>query len=480
MNRSIRRILNHTGFLLLDAGMAFLGFVLAYWIRYVLQIGRAVPEVDYRPFRSFLWIALTLVGLLLILFEARGLYRLPQGASFLEIISRMAGSTTLAIAALIVVLYVTQTFYTRLLYAYAWLTMILCVGLGRAIAIYVQRWLWRQGMFAQRVLVVGAGPLGRQVIQGIQQQPQRGFFLVGYVGSQPMESYTDLSSSDQQQPRYLGRTEDLPLLLEPCNIDEVILALPSDRHQTTLEVANLCRNEGIEFRIAPDLYEMSFDQVDIAELGGMPLLGLKEVAIRGWNLVLKRALDILLSLAAIGLGWPLLLLIALAIKLESPGPVLFAQRRIGRKGRPFTVFKFRTMHERAEIEQDRLAALNEATGPLFKIRNDPRVTRMGRILRRTSLDEIPQVINVLLGEMSWVGPRPGTPSEVAQYQPWHRKRLEVLPGITGSWQTSGRSNLSFEEMVRLDIYYIENWNLWLDITILLRTIPAVFGGQGAY
>ena len=138
------------------------------------------------------------------------------------------------------------------------------------------------------------------------------------------------------------------------------------------------------------------------------------------------------------------------------------------------------MHQYAEMEQDRLAALNEASGPLFKIRDDPRMTRVGRLLRRTSLDEIPQIINVLLGEMSWVGPRPGTPGEVSQYEPWQRKRLEVLPGITGIWQISGRSDLSFSDMVRLDIYYIENWNLWLDIALLLRTIPAVITGKGAY
>jgi lipopolysaccharide/colanic/teichoic acid biosynthesis glycosyltransferase len=138
------------------------------------------------------------------------------------------------------------------------------------------------------------------------------------------------------------------------------------------------------------------------------------------------------------------------------------------------------MHANAEAEQERLAPLNEATGPLFKIRDDPRITRVGRVLRRTSLDELPQVFNILMGEMSWVGPRPGTPGEVAQYEPWHRKRLEVLPGLTGIWQVSGRSDLTFDEMVRLDLYYIENWNLWLDVVILLRTIPAVITGRGAY
>ncbi len=459
--------------------MAFLGFALAYWLRYELQWGRPVAEAYYLPFRRFLWIGLTLVAALLILFESRGLYRLPRGVSLLDALARIASATTVAIAILIVILYGTQVFYTRLLYAYAWGTIILCVGLGRALVGRLQRWLWQQGIAAERVLVVGAGPLGRTVMNTILRSPHLGYFLVGYLDDRG-ELDVPPRQPDQEPARYLGRTEDLPLVLEPCHIDEVIIALPSDNHETTLTVANLCQQGGIEFRLAPDIYEMSFDRVDIADLGGVPLIGLKEVAIRGWNLVLKRTMDVVVSLTVLLLGWPLFLLIALAIKLDSPGPVLFRQRRLGRKGRPFTVLKFRTMHRYAELEKDLLAPFNEADGPLFKIREDPRVTRMGRILRRTSLDEIPQFLNVLMGEMSLVGPRPGTPEEVAQYQPWQRKRLQVWPGITGLWQISGRSDLSFADMVRLDIYYIENWSLWLDVLILLRTIPAVIGGKGAY
>ncbi len=483
MTRPLRRLLGHIGLLALDAIMAFLGFAIAYWMRYVLQVGGVVPEDNYQPFSSFLWIGLTLVAILLVLFETRSLYDLPRGLSPLEVLTRVSGSATLAIAALIVVLYARQVYYTRLLYAYAWATMIVSVTVGRALLRWLLHWLWRQGIGAERVLVVGAGPLGEQVMRALRQQPQLGYFLVGYLAEEPPPEVAPApgaAGEGPEPPRYLGRPADLPLLLEPCHIDEVIIALPSDAHQTSLEVVNQCQSSGVSFRIAPDLYEMSFDRVDIAQLGEMPLIGLKDVAIRGWNLVIKRALDIVLSVAALVLGAPLHLLIALAIKLDSRGPIFFTQKRIGRKGRPFTVFKFRTMHERAEVEKDRLTALNEASGPLFKIRDDPRVTRVGRLLRRASLDELPQIINILLGEMSWVGPRPGTPDEVARYLPWQRKRLEVLPGLTGLWQASGRSDLSFEQMIRLDIYYIENWSLWLDLVILLRTIPAVILGKGAY
>jgi lipopolysaccharide/colanic/teichoic acid biosynthesis glycosyltransferase len=177
---------------------------------------------------------------------------------------------------------------------------------------------------------------------------------------------------------------------------------------------------------------------------------------------------------------PFMLCIALAIKLCSPGPVLFAQTRVGRGGRPFTCFKFRSMREGAEREVNRLANLNEATGPIFKIRDDPRLTPVGKFLRRTSLDEFPQLYNILRGEMSIVGPRPPIPDEVRQYKEWHRERLLVSPGLTGLWQVSGRSELTFDEMVLLDIYYIENWSLGLDFRIMLRTIPTVILANGAY
>jgi lipopolysaccharide/colanic/teichoic acid biosynthesis glycosyltransferase len=173
-------------------------------------------------------------------------------------------------------------------------------------------------------------------------------------------------------------------------------------------------------------------------------------------------------------------LIALAIRLDSPGPVIFRQVRVGKGGRLFTMYKFRTMRVGAEQEQERLRALNEASGPIFKIRNDPRVTRVGRILRRLSLDELPQLVNVLKGEMSLVGPRPPVPSEVEAYKPWQRQRLSAIPGMTGLWQISGRSDLTFDEMCLLDIYYIENWSPLLDLEIMLRTIPRVIMGEGAY
>jgi len=236
----------------------------------------------------------------------------------------------------------------------------------------------------------------------------------------------------------------------------------------------------VRARLVPDLFQMTLSKVDVDDLGGVPLVGVKEIAIPRWKLAAKRALDFSVSLLGLLLLWPVFLLVAIAIKLDSPGPVLFKQVRVGKSGREFDFYKFRTMRIGAEEEQAALRALNEATGPLFKIRDDPRLTRVGKFLRRISLDELPQLYNVLRGEMSLVGPRAPLPAEVAEYLPWQLQRLEISPGMTGLWQVSGRSELTFDEMCLLDIYYIENWSAALDAEILLRTIPTVVFGEGAY
>jgi exopolysaccharide biosynthesis polyprenyl glycosylphosphotransferase len=225
---------------------------------------------------------------------------------------------------------------------------------------------------------------------------------------------------------------------------------------------------------------MSLDRVDVEVLDGIPLLGVKYVAIAGPRFALKRGLDLVLGSVAMLVLLPIMGLLALLVRIDSSGPVLFIQQRIGKNGIPFTTYKFRSMVVEAESLRADLTALNEADGPLFKIKNDPRMTRVGRYLRRFSLDELPQIFNVLLGDMSLVGPRPALPEEVGEYEPWHRKRLEVLPGITGLWQVSGRSDLGFDEMMLLDIYYVENWSPLLDVNIMLRTIPKVVLGKGAY
>jgi exopolysaccharide biosynthesis polyprenyl glycosylphosphotransferase len=278
----------------------------------------------------------------------------------------------------------------------------------------------------------------------------------------------------------LGPIDNLSRELVENQVDEVIITLPWQYHRRIMSVLRQCQQADVKARVVPDVLQLSLDKVDIEVLNGIPLISVKPHTIAGPQFAIKRAMDLTLGGLGLIIALPIMGALALAVKLDSPGPVFFIQKRVGRNGREFRAYKFRSMVADAERLKSQLEQLNEADGPLFKIKDDPRLTRVGRFLRRTSLDELPQIFNVLKGEMSLVGPRPALPEEVAAYEPWHRKRLEALPGMTGLWQVSGRSNLGFDEMVMLDIYYVENWSPGLDLSILIRTIPKVLIGEGAY
>ncbi|HMO55844.1 MAG TPA: sugar transferase [Roseiflexaceae bacterium] len=475
-----RRVWLH---LAIDVVLVFLGFVIAYWMRYIVSwpppLESIVSEVATENFvalQAFLPISLLLMLLLVGQFLMRGLYRLPRTAGVIDHMGIIISSTTVGIAILIVFVFLYRPFfYSRLIFGFAWCTIITLMALWRALLIGTRRWRWLRGHGRERILVVGGTGLARFVMEGIVAQPDMGFELAGYL-----DDRDHAAARPTRHFRHLGLIGDLEKLVRSDMIDQVIIALPFWEHHRLPELVNICREAHIDFRVAPDLYELSFDRVDVSNIGGVPLIGLKEVSLRGLNMALKRAIDIVLVVLAAPVVLLLSAGIALAIRLDSPGPIIFRQTRVGRNERPFTVYKFRTMVVDAEARKAELAALNEADGPLFKIRDDPRRTWVGSFLRRYSLDELPQLWNILLGEMSWVGPRPPTPDEVAQYENWHRRRLEVLPGLTGLWQVLGRSDTSFDEMVRLDIYYAESWSLGLDLRIMLQTIPVVLGGRGAY
>jgi len=481
----LKRWRDHLLIAAIDAVLIMASMVIAYWMRYRAnwpspfeQIVREVAAQNSVPPEKFLPFGLLLLVLLLGLFFMKGLYRLPRSARLFDHAAIIGSSATTGIAVLIVVvfLYHASAFYSRLIFAFAWLVIIFLLGVWRGLLIEWRRWRWIRGVARERVLVVGGTGLARSVMGSIVAQPFLGYALVGYLDDHAPPS----TERRDGHFRYLGSILELRHISRVLLVDQVILALPFWEHHRLPELVAICREIGIEFRFAPDLHELSFDHVDVANLGGVPLIGLKELSLKGWNLVLKRAMDLTLVLLSAPLILLLGLLVSLAIRLDSPGAAIFRQQRVGKDGRLFTVYKFRTMVLDAESRKADLAALNEADGPLFKIRNDPRLTRIGRFLRRTSLDELPQFWNVLRGEMSLVGPRPPTPDEVARYESWHYRRLEVTPGLTGLWQVLGRSDTSFDEMVRLDIYYAENWTPGLDMRIILQTLPVVFSGAGAY
>jgi exopolysaccharide biosynthesis polyprenyl glycosylphosphotransferase len=263
-------------------------------------------------------------------------------------------------------------------------------------------------------------------------------------------------------------------------VDELIVTDTGLDEQQLLELVEMAHRRGVRVRIAPRTTELLVERGEYVPGQAVPLFELRPPAFAGGDWIVKRSFDLVVSVLIVVLGAPLWLLIALLIKLNSRGPVIYSDPRVGLGERPFAMRKFRTMVADAAGEQAALEAANEATGALFKIRRDPRVTHVGRVLRRYSIDEVPNVINVLRGEMSLVGPRPLPLRDYQRLEPWHRRRSNVLPGMTGLWQIAGRSDLSFDDLVRLDFYYLENWSLWLDITILIKTIPAVLASRGAY
>ena len=272
----------------------------------------------------------------------------------------------------------------------------------------------------------------------------------------------------------------VPHILREQDVHELIVTDGGFGERDLLELVEEAHRFGVKVKIAPRTTELLLQRAEYIPGEGAPLFELRPPALAGWEWAVKRSFDLVVSSFVVVVGSPLWAAIALAIKVTSPGPVFYRDRRIGLREREFGMMKFRTMYADAAQRQAALEAANEASGPLFKIKDDPRVTRVGRVLRRYSLDELPQVLNVLWGEMSLVGPRPLPIRDYEQLQPWHRKRYLVLPGMTGLWQVSGRIDLSFDDLVRLDFYYIENWSIWLDISVLAKTLPAVLARRGAY
>ena len=312
-------------------------------------------------------------------------------------------------------------------------------------------------------------------MRAVFAQPYLGYRVVGFVDNDSVLGVTDIGRF-----KALGSLSQLDNILDAKEIHEVIVTLPWSDQQEISQLVSSCERRGVRARVVPDMFQLNLSRVSVEDLGGIPLIGLKVTRFTESGMLAKRMLDVLVSLSILPFVMPFFLLIGLLVRRESAGPIFFTHIRVGRFGKTFIIYKFRSMSVDAESQQHELSQLNQAAAPLFKIPEDPRLTWMGRWLRKSSLDELPQLINVLQGDMSIVGPRPGLPKEVDQYKQWHRQRLDVLPGITGLWQVSGRSDIAFDEMCLLDIYYIENWSLPLDVILILRTIPKVFLGRGAY
>jgi exopolysaccharide biosynthesis polyprenyl glycosylphosphotransferase len=490
------RIFECVAMIILDAILVIAAFRLAYYLRYTVffqnkllatfrynllgiennahTVTRITQDVK-APFSFFQSLEIGIVIGLILIFALRGLYNIHLTGSWFRQVWAIVSSATLGLAFLITYYFIFQPqSSSRLLVPFVWATAILVLCFARLIVSSLMGLLHRLGLGETRLLVVGSGRLSKMIMQHIVANPNLGYSIVGFLHDM------NEPPSDFGRFKMLGTLEDLGMVIRSMQIDEVIIALPSHLHQQSIRTVRLCERLGTSFKLVPDLYELSLSRIDMEAIEGIPLISIKQVSINSVQRVVTRLVDIVIAILILIIGSPLWLCIALAIGISSPGVILFKQIRIGLNGRPFLVYKFRSMYKNADARLADLMVHNEVQGPLFKIRDDPRITPVGKFLRHTSFDEIPQLINVIKGEMSLVGPRPPLPHEVAQYEEWQKGRLAIKPGMTGLWQIRGRSTISFDEGVLMDLYYIENWSLRLYFQTLLRTIPAVLFRRGAF
>ncbi|MCX6019243.1 MAG: sugar transferase [Chloroflexi bacterium] len=459
--------------LAIDVVLINVAFVAGYLLRYQLQLFRDI-QFD-ASLASYSSMQALFTASLLLFFWTDNVYTV-RNASWFDQMSRIVGATIKMPFVLWTAIFIVgPSVYSRLMILQAALVLLLLLGAARAVKRVVEARMRARGMGVSNLLIAGAGELGRAVMRTVFARPDLGYRCVGFVDDDPQRGQTDIGRFPA-----LGETKALAELIHQHAVDEVVVTLPWNAQSKILGIVHLCEQLGVTARVVPSILQINYSQIDVNDFGGIPVLGIRGRTIGPVNRMLKRAFDLVLGATISLASLPLVALAATAVRLESPGPAIFTQMRAGANGKPFRIFKLRSMHVGAEEERKQLEAMNEADGPLFKIKDDPRVTRVGRIIRKLSIDEFPQFWNVLRGEMSIVGPRPALLTEVAEYDDWHRERLRIKPGITGLWQISGRSELKFEEMVLLDVYYIDNWSLLQDLTIMLRTVPYLLTSKGAY
>lgn len=461
------------GLVVTDACVITLSFVLAYGVRF--WIGLPIFDEGLIDPEFYGTIVAGLVPAYLILFHIYGLYNQMNLLGGTTEYARVFNAITTGLMLLIVLSFVIPTFIiARGWLLFAWLMLTAGVMSSRFImrrTIYHQR---QNGRFLDRTLIVGANPEGMAVAEQLMQAKTSGAQLVGFI-----DDYLPIGSEPIPGLPVLGNSVAFSSLVEMQEVDVVVIANTAITRERLLSVYSaLDTLQNVEVRLASGMFELLTTGVRVREEGFVPLVVLNKTRITGVHHVAKTALDMILAGGALIFGFPFFLLLALLVRLDSPGPVIYRRRVVGQGRCEFNAFKFRTMH----IDGDRRLTpeLRQELESYGKLKHDPRITRIGAFLRRYSLDELPQLLNVLRGEMSLIGPRMITMKELEKFGKWQHNLATVKPGLTGLWQVSGRSDLSYEDRVRLDMYYIRNHSIWLDLHILFRTIPALLFGRGAY
>jgi exopolysaccharide biosynthesis polyprenyl glycosylphosphotransferase len=466
---TLRTVLRIVSLLALDFAGLWLALFCALLLKALLKAGFGLSEAaHFAAGQTHDYIAFAYL-LTVLLFARSDLYaERARRPGLTRIVTALFQVT---VVALVFALATGHHFSSYYLFYSSMALAIVSISLLRAAHTRLSGWLLAQAGYRRRALLVGSGKHIDQVAHALADSPRGELEPIGYIS---------LTPRPENGLRSLGRLEDLPEVLASQRVQEVIIADPDFPQERAVELVDVCHRRGVEVHVAPSTMEILIQRAEFVPGQSVPLFTLRPPVFEGIDFAVKRSFDVIGAALLLVLLSPMLLAIAIAVRLSSRGPVLYRSPRPGMGGAPFACLKFRTMRDDAEDAQEHLESLNELDGALFKIREDPRLTPVGRLLRRFSLDELPQLVNVVRGDMSLVGPRPLPLRDFERLEDWHKKRYLVLPGITGLWQVSGRAELDFDDLVRLDFLYLERWSVALDLVILLKTIPAVLTRRGAF
>lgn len=445
-------------------------FVLSYWLRFDSPLTSWFPvELGVPPLDAYLYGSLFVIPAWIFLFKSRGLYRPRRTVHFSEEFFPVVRVVIIGMLIVMAAAFFYRAFsFSRLVFGLLGLTSVILLSFGRYVVMKFEQWWYSSGRDTKNVILIGSNPTAARVYEMIANQPSLGYHILGYFTAGPRKNLSGTKA------KFLGTLSKVPLFVRNNNVDVILIALSSKDHPLLLDLIRDCEGLNTEMLMVPDLVDLMTSRVRITELEGIPFLQVKEAALSTWNQIIKRGFDAGTAAIVLLLASPVMILIAIMVKLTSPGPVFYLQERIGLDGKPFRVIKFRTMKINAEKE----------SGPVWARKDDPRTTSIGRILRRFSLDELPQLLNVLKGEMSIVGPRPERQFFVDRFKgqiPKYLDRHRVKTGMTGWAQVNGlRGNAPIEERTKYDVYYVENWSLAFDLKIISKTLRAVLFGSDAY
>ncbi len=455
-----------------DIALTLLALFIAYLGRVTLPYGKPLsPQVAVVIPALYVTVAAiwTLVFFVLNVYDARHTLRAADELQSLLLATGLAGFMFAGL------LYLSYRDLSRLLFIYfVLLNVVFLIGYRWVLRLAL-RWAGARQLSTRRILVIGAGAVGQTVGRRIQEEAWTGLELVGYLDDDPEKMGQTFAEGIVFGPLSLAL-----IMVKQKRVDEVIFALPLRAHETLRQLIIALQEQPVRVRVVPDVLDLAFFRASMEDWDGIPLIGLRDPAISGINRIIKRIFDLLIASVTLLIVWPIMLIAAVCIKLDSPGPIILRQQRVGENGRLFSVYKFRSMVQDADKRLAEVMREDENGQIVHKRADDPRITRVGRLIRRTSIDELPQVFNVLKGEMSMVGPRPELPMIVARYESWQHKRFAVPPGITGWWQVSGRSDKPMHLHTEDDLYYISHYSPLLDLQILWRTIGVVLKGKGAF